>query len=68
MPTEESGASKQDSEDSATGIDSIVNQPATSLSTRPSQATLPSPSANANVSERAGLAQSQYVLSDMTSC
>ena len=66
MPSEESVVSKQDSEESATG--SIVSQAATSLqvSTRPS--TIPSPSANANASEKADLAQSQCVLTAMTSC
>ena len=63
MPSEESGVSKQDSEDTATGTGSIVSQAATSISTRQS-----TPSANANISESAGLAQSQCVLSDMSSC
>ena len=61
MPSEESGRSKQDSEDTTTG--SFVSQAAASISTRQS-----TPSVNANVSESVSLAQSQCVLSDLTSC
>ena len=63
MASEESGVTMQDSRGSA----SIESQAATvtSLSTRPS--TPPSPSSNANVSERDSLAQSRCVLSPLTS-
>ena len=66
MPSEESGVSEQDSEESATGT--IVSQAATSLQVSTQPSTLPSSSANTNTSERAGLAQSQCVLTAMTSC
>ena len=67
MPSEESGLGVSTRREST----SIVSQAATSLSTRPSTPPLPvappsDPKSDANASERAGLSQSQCVLSAMT--
>ena len=67
MPSEDSGVNKQESTSIVLSLPEPEAAAAPSLSTRPFTPP-PPPSANANELERAGLSQSQCVLTSITSC